>query len=37
MPQGQQKNLYVVIAFMKETKVLLFIELQIGDDGEVIA
>ena len=37
MPQGQQKKQYGEILFMQGPKVLLFIELQVGEDGKMIA
>ena len=37
MPQGQQKKRYGKRAFMQGTKVSLFAQLQVGEDGEMIA
>ena len=36
MPQGQQKTWYGVNFFMQGAKVLLFVQLKVGNDREMV-
>lgn len=37
MPQGQQKTWYDLNFVMQGAKVLLFVQLQVGNDGKMVA
>ena len=37
MPQGQQKTWYVLNVFIEAAKILLFVQLHIGNNGKMIA